>query len=94
MSETTDRPPAVIGLDEDLTITFEAISIAPGVDPVTSITIVEPTAAQIAMWDNLEGTIAQIKAISVCASVPEAIVRKLRARPYMLAVRRIEAFLA
>lgn len=85
MSATTD-------LDQPLVVEFPPIEGAAG--SVSSITITEPTAAQIALWDGLENTPAQIKAISVCSSTPTAVIEKLPARAFMKAVKRVEAFLA
>ncbi len=79
-------------LDEPLVIDLPKPIEGPA-GPVSQIVISEPTAAQIAQWDKLSGSEADIVAISVAAGVPRTIVEKLPARQFYKAARRIGAFL-
>ena len=90
MSEKAD--PAV-DLNEELVITLSRPLDGPD-GPISKITIREPTAGEILSWDNLTGVEADIKAVSVVAGVPESAVRKLPARDFYRAARRIGAFLS
>lgn len=92
MTDATAAVPVPdVELNEDLTIQFETITIPAG--SYSSITIREPSAAQIGQWSALDGTAAQIKAVSVCGAVPVSVVEQMKARPFMQAVRRVEGFL-
>lgn len=50
-----------------------------GDEQITSITVREPTAAELMAADVLEGTSADIKVVSLVAGIPELLVRKLPA---------------
>jgi hypothetical protein len=50
-----------------------------GEEEITSIRVREPTAAELLAADQLEGTTADIKVVSLVAGMPEALVRKLAA---------------
>jgi len=81
-------------LDEPLVIDLGKPIEGPAGLVVTELTIVEPTAAQIAQWDKLSGVEADVMAISVVAGVPKSVVDKLPARAFYQAARRIGAFLS
>ena len=46
----------------------------------TELKLREPTAAQVAMWDKLSGTEADIMAVAVVSGVPKQVVEKLKIR--------------
>ena len=60
----------------------------------TELKLREPTAAQVAMWDKLSGTEADIMAVAVVSGVPKSVVEKLKIRDLTVASRYIARFLA
>ncbi|WP_242183082.1 phage tail assembly protein [Sphingomonas sp. CARO-RG-8B-R24-01] len=83
----------VENLDEELVIVFKKPIDGPG-GPYSQITIREPTADEIELWDKLSGVEADKKAISVVAGIPPAVAGKIPARDFYRAARRIGAFLS
>jgi hypothetical protein len=83
---------AALDLDEDLVITLKRPLEGP-TGPVTHITITEPTAGQMMMWDKLVGVEADVVAISTVSGIPKSVIEKLPARLFNKAARRIGAFL-
>ena len=66
-------------IPEELVVTLRE-PIMLGDMPYTELKLREPTAAQVAMWDKLSGTEADILAVSIVSGVPKPVVEKLKIR--------------
>lgn len=85
-------PFAIPGADVDTWNKPLRNAVTLGSASYSSITLREPTGAEWLLWESLSGLPASMKAISVVAGVPEAVVKQMVSRDINDATKFLDRF--